>query len=69
MADKEITEARRQARKKKHMLKRRGRLIGEQTERVKENNYSCSCLRSFFLVFIPPSPLYPPIFPSLRITL
>ena len=26
MADKEITEARRQARKKKHMLKRRGRI-------------------------------------------
>ena len=26
MADKEVTEARRQARKKKHMLKRRGRL-------------------------------------------
>ena len=26
MANKEITEARRQARKKKHMLKRRGRL-------------------------------------------
>ena len=26
MADKEIAEARRQARKKKHMLKRRGRL-------------------------------------------
>ena len=26
MADKEITEARRLARKKKHMLKRRGRL-------------------------------------------
>ena len=26
MVDKEITEARRQARKRKHMLKRRGRL-------------------------------------------
>ena len=26
MADKAVTEARRQARKKKHMLKRRGRL-------------------------------------------
>ena len=26
MTDKEVTEARRQARKKKHMLKRRGRL-------------------------------------------
>ena len=33
MADKEITEARRQARKKKHMLKRRGR-IDHRTHRT-----------------------------------
>ena len=40
MADKEVTEARRQARKKKHMLKRRGRLDYELTEQVKENNFN-----------------------------
>ena len=41
----------------------------ELTKQVKENNYFCSCIRSFTLVSTPPFPLYPPNFPSDLITL